>query len=249
MLDRIGTEAVIRKLQDRRNPRWSIQLANVYLSSRKWQDGANLMEKLFADDLLSIKNEDQRLFVLQNGGQIYAAAAQGGVPGAYDKAIAVSKRYLAELERRRMPASVQMDALNNLAALISEHPQKPNPAEALPYAKMAYDIMGQSTQFQPTVADTYGWVLVLAGRVDEGLDVLRIVVIKENAPPDAFYHLGMVYLKKKNYDDAEIDLKKAVELAEKYRKANVLLDTSLEGKAKKALEEATAGKAAAKPKK
>ena len=45
------------------------------------------------------------------------------------------------------------------------------------------------------VLDTHGWLLTLAGKVDEGIDTLR-AAIEIRQLPDIHYHLGEAFLRK-----------------------------------------------------
>jgi tetratricopeptide (TPR) repeat protein len=235
MVTAFGTDASAEKLKDRKNPRWEIELVQVYLRGDKWQPAIDLLDKLLGTDF-ALLPETQQLKLLRTAAQGYAAASIQ-VPEAFDKAINVSKRYLDELERRQSNVSTQLEALNNLAVLLSEHPRSNNPKAALAYSQKAYNIMQQS-QFHGGIADTHAWVLVLAGRLDEGIEILRTVISKDRAPAEAYYHLGEAYLRRSLFDEAQTNLKRAMDMFKEYKAKGIYVDPELESKVLAAMDKA-----------
>jgi tetratricopeptide (TPR) repeat protein len=115
--------------------------------------------------------------------------------------------------KARYEATLKLDpkhpiALNNLAFLLAE--QMNNPAEALPYAQQANRLDPTSSE----VLDTYGRILALNNRTGEALGTLLRALDIDRENISALYHLGLVYMDRKEYEDAGNRLKRARELAE-----------------------------------
>jgi putative PEP-CTERM system TPR-repeat lipoprotein len=77
--------------------------------------------------------------------------------------------------------------LNNLAWALHERGED----RALDLAHRAYT----AAPHVPEVADTYGWILVQMGKVEEGLDVLEKALAKAPANLDIRYHAAVAYSK------------------------------------------------------
>jgi putative PEP-CTERM system TPR-repeat lipoprotein len=101
--------------------------------------------------------------------------------GAADRAI-------AEYESALKLADGNPVLLNNLAVL---YQQKGDP-RALQLAERAYNAAPKV----PAIQDTYGWILVNSGQVDEGLKLLRSSAKALAGVPEAQYHLGAALAKK-----------------------------------------------------
>lgn len=71
-------------------------------------------------------------------------------------------------------------ALNNLAWLYHEK----GDARAMETAKRGYTAAPQVA----AIADTYGWILVKAGKVSEGLPILKKAVADSRSQPDIRFH-------------------------------------------------------------
>jgi hypothetical protein len=96
--------------------------------------------------------------------------------------------------------------LNNLAANTDNTPQ-----QSLDYSAKAVEAMQKAGVVHPYILDTHGWNLVQAGRVDEGVTVLRQAW--EIQPfPELGLHLGEALIRSKSYTEAEQYLTKAQEL-------------------------------------
>jgi tetratricopeptide (TPR) repeat protein len=227
MLDAMGPQWAINRLTARIHPRWAIQLVQVYLAGNDRKKAAESADRLMAE--LEKLPYLLKLSALQSAGTAYTAAATS-VPGAGDKAIKAYVDYLELLERQRADLVLRLSALNNLACLLAEHPEKPNPAQALNYSRKAYEIMRQANIASPDILDTHGWILVLCQRLDEGIAVLLQAAASERAPPDTFYHLGEAYLQKKLYELAETNLTRAMEVFRQRQAARTLVDPALEGR-------------------
>lgn len=73
--------------------------------------------------------------------------------------------------------------LNNLASAY----QHLGDARALPTAKLAYEKAPE----EPSVMDTYGWILTQHGQTDEGLAILREAFARASTSPEIRYHIGV----------------------------------------------------------
>lgn len=73
--------------------------------------------------------------------------------------------------------------MNNLAGLYDRRGDK----RAFEYAKRAYDLAPN----QPQTIDTYGWMLVRRGDVQQGLRLLRNAQARSNNQPDVGYHIAV----------------------------------------------------------
>ena len=107
-------------------------------------------------------------------------------------------------------------ALNNLAFLLAERLKKP--AEALPYAKHA-------SRLQPrddNVLDTYGWILSLNGKLGDAAGTLLRALEINRDNVDATLHLGEVFVKQKDVEEARFRLNRAKDLAESQGKTRLL---------------------------
>ncbi len=89
-----------------------------------------------------------------------------------------------------------VDALNNLACVLTEQLNPPRPQEALKYSQHAFDLVRKSNVANPYIADTLGWDLILNDRCADGIAVLHQVVDEADFP-DVHYHLAEGYLRKR----------------------------------------------------
>jgi hypothetical protein len=79
------------------------------------------------------------------------------------------------------------------------------------------------------VMDTHGWVLTLAGRVEEGITLLQQVV---DSKPflEAYYHLGEAYLRKDLPEEAKKQLSSAKQLMAQMEKDSQPVDPGMKGR-------------------
>ncbi len=92
--------------------------------------------------------------------------------------------------------------LNNLAWLYS---LKSDP-RALDTAKRAHELAPES----PSIADTYGWILVENDRVPEALPLLERAAAAPGASPEVHYHLAVARAKSGQQGQARATLRKLV---------------------------------------
>ena len=91
-------------------------------------------------------------------------------------------------------------ALNNLAWLLSERKDP----EAVGFAEKARELAPES----PEVADTLGWVLAQAGKVDRGLQILQQAAVQAPHLGDIRYHLAAVLNQAGRKDEAIRELER-----------------------------------------
>ena len=85
-------------------------------------------------------------------------------------------------------------ALNNLAAILGEQPQKQE--EALRYVNQAIEILGP----QPQLLDTKAMIYLFAGKPEEAARLLEEVVLTPNPDPRYLFHLAAAYYRKNDLD-------------------------------------------------
>ena len=96
----------------------------------------------------------------------------------------------------------QPSVLNNLAYILSIQ----NDPQALSYARQAYRLAPDN----PSVNDTLGWLLVKSGDPEAGLPLLRNAYSRNANNPEIRYHLGTALYQLKRYQEAKIELQKAL---------------------------------------
>ncbi len=174
-----------------------------------------------------------QLYLNRTAGQIYMVAT----PPQPDRAVAMFQEVLKESPN-------DLDALNDLACMLAEQVHPPQLAEALKYTQQANEVLRKTGQVNLFLSDTYGWVLILNGRLDEGIDVLHQIV-GQALFPDVHYHLAMGYLRKGSGPDARRELDAALDLYRTADGAHQVLDPTLPGKiaaAQKLASDLAAGK-------
>ena len=87
-------------------------------------------------------------------------------------------------------------SLNNIAYLLAESIQPPDPQAAKVYSERAFDLTRNSNDPSALILDTHGWVLVLCGGEDfsRGLQILKNVVEQNPLFVEGRYHLGEALL-------------------------------------------------------
>lgn len=108
-------------------------------------------------------------------------------------------------------------AINNLASLLTDQFRS---EDNLKKAELLAERFKDSSE--PYYLDTYGWVKVQLGNLDEAELILSKVV---SLVPDVAifnYHLGVLFVKKNNHVEAEKYLNEAKELAIKQNDQNLV---------------------------
>jgi tetratricopeptide (TPR) repeat protein len=96
-------------------------------------------------------------------------------------------------------------ALNNLALLY----QQAGDRRSAVTAKRAHDLAPGN----PAIADTYGWILVQQGQVDEGLRILESALKAAAAHPDIRYHHAAAQARAGRENEAAANLRALLESA------------------------------------
>ena len=109
------------------------------------------------------------------------------VLAAYYDSSGDSARAVQEYERLLAANAISPEMLNNLAWALH---LKGDP-RALELARRAHAAAPRSG----AIADTYGWILVQMGKVQEGRDVLEMALNREPENPDIAYHAAVAYSK------------------------------------------------------
>ncbi len=234
MVQSIGIEKTEELLAPRRSARWTISLARLQLAMKNWAKAVKTMDELLGPRYDSL-SDSQKLTVLRLCGPAYHAAG-AAIPEALTKAEQTYNRYLLELAKHKLEVGLELEALNNLALLLAEHPVSPNPARALNFSLRAYEITDRANAFNPGVADTHGWVLVLCGKMDEGIALLKKAAERQSL--DAYFHLGQAYLKQSRPAEARQSLEEAKRLLSDPKVAATQLDPQIGPKIEALLEKA-----------
>jgi tetratricopeptide (TPR) repeat protein len=224
MADSLGAEAAIGRAKERAaggDPHWNLMLAYLYFTREDFGSAAAAVEKvLAAGDALPPADRETALSV---AGSVYMRN------GNIKKAEAAYQQLL----------TVNADdavALNNLACIYAEHLDAADPQRALKYAERAYDLMSRSGRTDANLLDTYGWVLVLSGRVDEGVQQLRSA-LQRGETIDVRYHLGAALLKQGDATAGAAELKKAQALVDAAEAAGKPVDAKLKGQVGEAMKQ------------
>jgi tetratricopeptide (TPR) repeat protein len=200
----IGVDAAIANVVGRfqGDAKWQLALVYLYNAKGDTADAQPLIERILADP--GRLSPQEHIIALKVADTVYIEARPRPL---YQKAYAVEAALLA-LRPDDLPT------LNNIATHLAEDVQPPRPDKALQYAQHAVDVMQQSGQTDPSITDTYGWVQILDGKPQDGVETLRPLV---EAKPfaEASYHLGEGYMRMSYPDEAQrLASQAADELAE-----------------------------------
>jgi tetratricopeptide (TPR) repeat protein len=100
--------------------------------------------------------------------------------------------------------------INSFAVMLTERYDN---AEKLTKAAQLTERFKDSDQ--PYYKDTYAWILIKQGRIDEGITILQDIITHSPDIPVFRYHLGVAYSKSENNGSAIAELQQALELAKK----------------------------------
>lgn len=155
----------------------------------KYEEALPLNDELLA----AAKNDqDKQLILRQRGSLLYQAGKFEQAAKAWEQLLAIAPN--------------DADSLNNVAYVFAENLNRP--AEGLPYARRAVELRPRSTD----VLDTLGWVQYLTGDTDEALGTLMSALQISPNNLAARYHIGMVYKKKTDLEQARREFERAQEL-------------------------------------
>lgn len=213
MGDIIGPDEVIQRIRQRaeKDDRYKLMIARLQATKGDNDSAIKTVEQVLAnqENLQPADREN----TLRFGAMLYLVVNNA------DKS---SKLY----EQLLKVSPDDLISLNNMACLLAETTQPPRPQDGLPYAKHAYDLMQQSRRKDAVVMDTYGWLLVLCNKLDEGLDILRAANDIRQLP-DIHYHLGYGYMMKGFADQAQQELDLAKDMVDREMKGKPQADPSM----------------------
>jgi putative PEP-CTERM system TPR-repeat lipoprotein len=137
----------------------------------------------------------------------------GFVPAIYQEAVLYhmmgkKKEAIAEYQRVVRLFPKHIPALNNLAYLCAE--DRGSLPAALQYAVQAYVLAPQDGSVQ----DTFGYLLLKNGKVEDGLKVLEKAAVNAHDNPTVYYHLALAYDEHKEKGAAVQYLQKALGLGD-----------------------------------
>jgi tetratricopeptide (TPR) repeat protein len=165
-----------------------VALASCYFAADQIEKGAAGYRKLVAET----KDPKDKTVIL------YILAQDLTEKRKYPEGVAV----LTEAKRYSSDNSA---ILNNLAYILEEYLN--NPKDAMPLIEEAY----RTAPNNADLLDTYGQVLSKVDRTEEGLYHLAMSVWTRESSASR-YHLGIVLLKQNRKRDAEIQLRRALQL-------------------------------------
>lgn len=201
------------------NPGRTFLLAQVYIRAGKLDDAIKSAEealagrdKLRANQVPQVMDFLGTAYLQQNPPNVTRAATM------YDELLKVQ------------PGNFR--ALNNMAYLKMMPQSGASPNDALAYSQRAFDEMMKANVYEAEIADTHGWVLIEAGRIDQGLVVLREAVNRRATLVEGWFHLALGHFKKGELRDADDALRRAEELLDSNRKKGMTVDPQIESKIK-----------------
>jgi predicted Zn-dependent protease len=148
-----------------------------------------MLQPLMAS-LATISHDDQ-IQVLTIGSEQYQLM---GTPDASQKSLDAYNKLLVLQPDNWM-------ALNNVACLLADNFTPNRAAEGLKYIQKAVDQMNSQGTENLSLLDTQGWLLILTGSPDKGVDALSKVVEAEPSP-STLYHAAVGYLGMSSPDEA-----------------------------------------------
>ncbi len=199
---------------------WKLILVPMY-AQKGDQDGAIAVAESAMKNMNSLTDSQQEQ-LLQFAGSLYCSTT----PPQVDKAVGIYQQIL-----QRHPTDVL--SMNNLACLLADTAKPSQPQKALEYSQKAYDLVLKSGQVQPLIYDTQGWVLILTGRLDDGIEILQKVSDAADFP-EVHYHLAQGYLRKNMLDDADRELDSASDMVNQAIADKQRVDSTLSDKIKAA---------------
>jgi tetratricopeptide (TPR) repeat protein len=200
----VGTDAAIAALAPyaQNLPASKVPLAMLYVRKSDYANAVKMADSAM-QTVDSLGRTDQ-IATLALAGEIYQTAQPQ--PFA-DKAYDAYSRWI-----KLDPTNTE--PLNNIACLLVDSYSPPKLDDALQYINKAADLMAQSGQTNPNILDTQGWVLVLSGSPEQGVDLLN-KAIEAQPEPEEYYHLGEGYLKLQYADEAANQAQMGLDLMDK----------------------------------
>jgi len=239
MVQTLGPKEAIRLASDRARVegRWRGLLGLLYLENQEFDQAiASIQAARLPADFNKL-SDVQKLVILQAAARVYLAAASRNA-AHYVAAADAYLEYLKLADAAKLAISDvgRVSIHNNLAWLFSESIQPPNLAAAEEHARKAYEIMQKLGAPQPLVLDTYGWVLVLTGKIDAGIGLLRAAVDRDPTMVEAAYHIGEAHLRKNDAASGQAFLEQARILIEERQRSGLNTDDALKQKVEASLD-------------
>jgi tetratricopeptide (TPR) repeat protein len=180
----IGTDAAIAALAPYAEnlPASKVPLAMLYVRKADYANAVKLADSAMTS--VDSLGRTDKIATLALAGEIYQTAQPQPFP---DKAFNAYTGWMKLDPNNTEP-------LNNIACLLVDSYSPPKANDALQYINKAADLMAQAGQTNPNILDTQGWVLVLSGQPEQGVDLLN-KAIDAQPDPEEYYHLGEGYLK------------------------------------------------------
>ncbi len=200
----------------------TLVLSDLYVANKQTDEAITLLQRLLdekPDDIqisqslakiyVSLGRADNAIAVYQQGLQIspgnirlsLALTSLYEQQKLYDKAVQIYEQLHAENPDLEV-------ASNNLAVLLVEHfPTDDNLQRALQLVDSF--VNSEQLYFQ----DTYAWVLLNMGRLNEALEIFKKLIIQAPDIPVFRYHLGVAEFKSGNNSSAYTQVEQAIELA------------------------------------
>jgi tetratricopeptide (TPR) repeat protein len=168
---------------------WQVVQASIMYDAGDAPGALALTEKVLASPNLPARTQEQ---ALKLAGIMYLAQTPPNVP----KAVGIYRELL-----KMYPNDVA--AMNNLASLLVEEKTPTySPSESLMYSQKVYEMsikQGVDKADMAYIMDTHAWALIMNGRLDEGISLLRSAMEKKSFV-DGHYHLGRAYMLKQPPD-------------------------------------------------
>jgi tetratricopeptide (TPR) repeat protein len=229
MARELGVDEAIGRLGDKvdTQPSWQLLALQLYQTAERYDEAIRLLEKM--EPKREQLAEPLRKQYLRLAGLIYSAAKPMPQP---QKALDAYVELLA-LE----PDS--LDVLNNLACLLVDTMRPADPNRAFTYSQRAMDVMTARGHIEPLIQDTHGWVMVhIPQRQAQGTNLLADVVARDPAFPDAYYHLGVAYMKQDQPQRAIPQLQRARQLIDQLEQKGATQYAQLKTQVQEALDKA-----------
>ena len=196
---------------------WKFVLANCYQRAKNVPQAIVAAEGAMAA-AGDFQPADRRTLV-----KLTATLYMTASPPRGDKALPLLQSVLKET-----PDDV--DALNNVACTLTDLVSPPRYKEALEASTRAYDEVRKAGVVNPFIFDTQGWLLILNGRLDDGIDLLHGIAASADFP-DAHYHLAQGYIRKGGeLENAKAELNAATDLINRMEAAHQPFDQSMKSK-------------------
>jgi Tfp pilus assembly protein PilF len=188
-------------------------------------------ERLLADPANAAANPDRRGPILRALADTYQNQARPDLAKA-------RQRYEELL--KLVPNDIV--SLNNIAYLLAESVQPPDPHAAKAYSERAYELTRTSNDPSALIMDTHAWVLVLCGGDDlnRGVQILKTVVEKNPLFVEGRYHLAEALMRTRPATPAQAvaEFTECMRILDEEEKVGGTVDEKLRGRVQLGLSKA-----------